>query len=60
MAQSTRATVRERLRVYREKTAPLAARYANGGKLVTIDGNRTVEDVAADVQSAVQRLSEAA
>jgi adenylate kinase len=59
-ADDTPATVRERLRVYREKTAPLAARYEASGKLVAIDGNRSVEDVAADVKRAVEGLSRAA
>jgi len=59
-ADDTPATVRERLRVYREKTAPLAARYEASGKLVALDGNRSVEDVAADVKRAVEGLSRAA
>lgn len=55
-ADDTPETVRERLRVYREKTAPLAALYERDGLLVTIDGNRPIDLVAADVRAAVDRL----
>lgn len=55
-ADDTPDTVRERLRVYREKTAPLAALYEKDGLLVTIDGHRPVDVVAADVRAAVDRL----
>lgn len=54
-SDDTKETIAERLRVYREKTAPLADLYAKAAVLVTIDGNRSVEAVAADVQSAVAR-----
>jgi adenylate kinase len=59
-ADDTPATVKERLRVYREKTAPLAKRYETAGKLVTIDGNRSIDDVAADVRRTIEAVSEAA
>ena len=52
-ADDTKETIAERLRVYREKTAPLADLYAKAGVLVAIDGNRSVEAVAADVRRAV-------
>lgn len=55
-ADDTPETIRERLRVYREKTAPLAERYGAAGLLVTIDGNRPIDLVAADVKAAVDRL----
>jgi adenylate kinase len=54
-ADDTPETIRERLRVYREKTAPLADRYRAAGLLVTIDGHRTVDTVAADVRAAVEK-----
>jgi adenylate kinase len=54
-ADDTRETIAERLRVYREKTAPLADLYAKAGALVTIDGNRSVEAVASDVRASVDR-----
>lgn len=59
-ADDTPETVRERLRVYREKTAPLAERYRRLGLLVTIDGNRPVPVVAADVRAALGPLAETA
>ncbi len=59
-ADDTVETIRERLRVYREKTAPLADRYRNAGVLVTIDGFRTIDAVAADVRAAVEGARQAA
>ena len=45
--------IRERLRVYREKTAPLIGYYRERGLLREIDGNRPVDEVtAADVRAA--------
>lgn len=60
-ADDTPETIRERLRVFREKTAPLAERYQKAGRLVRIDGNRPVDVVSAEVRAAVDRvLGEAA
>jgi adenylate kinase len=59
-ADDTPETIRERLRVYREKTAPLADRYKKAGVLVTIDGFRTIDAVAADVRAAVEGARRAA
>ena len=56
-ADDTPKTVAERLRVYREQTAPLAERYRKAGLLVTIDGNRAVDVVAADVAGAVRKAA---
>lgn len=39
--------IRERQRVYREKTAPLIGYYRERGLLREIDGNRPIEDVTA-------------
>ncbi len=39
--------IRERLRVYREKTAPLIGYYRERGLLREIDGNRPVDEVTA-------------
>jgi len=55
----TPETVGARLRVYREKTAPLAERFASRGLLVTIDGDRAIDVVAADVTAAVKAAAEA-
>ena len=54
-SDDTKETIAERLRVYREKTVPLADLYASAGVLVAIDGDRSIEAVAADVESAVAR-----
>lgn len=59
-ADDTPETIRERLRVYREKTAPLADRYRAAGVLVTIDGHRLVDEVAKDVRAAVEKARKAA
>jgi adenylate kinase len=45
--------VRERLRVYEEKTAPLVSYYRERGVLEQIDGNRPVEAVAAAILGAL-------
>lgn len=47
------ATVRRRLAVYQEQTAPLAGRYADQGRLRPVDGAGTVDEVARRVQAAV-------
>lgn len=39
-------TIRRRLEVYREQTEPLIHYYESREKLVTIDGNRSMEEVA--------------
>ena len=46
-ADDTEEVIRERLRVYREKTAPLIGYYRERGLLRVIDGNRPIEDVTA-------------
>lgn len=44
-ADDREEVVRERLRVYREKTEPLVAHYERRGLLRRIDGERTVDEV---------------
>lgn len=46
-ADDKEGVIRERLKVYREKTAPLIGYYRERGLLREIDGNRPVEDVTA-------------
>ena len=48
-ADDKEEVIRERLRVYREKTAPLIGYYRERGLLREIDGNRSVEEVTAGV-----------
>ena len=50
-------TIRERLRVYREKTEPLVGFYRDRGLLAEIDGVGSVEEVAGRVDEAVRRDS---
>jgi adenylate kinase len=48
-ADDVEDVVRERQRVYREKTAPLIGYYRERGLLREIDGDRSVDDVAASL-----------
>jgi adenylate kinase len=52
-ADDREEVVRERLRVYREKTAPLIGYYRERGLLREIDGNRPVEQVTAGILGAL-------
>lgn len=51
-------TVRERLRVYLEQTAPLIAHYRGGGLLVEINGEQDIEAVNAELLAAIGGLVE--
>jgi adenylate kinase len=46
--------VRERLRVYREKTEPLVGYYRTKGLLREIDGNRPVNEVRQSILEAIE------
>ncbi len=48
-------TVARRIKVYLELTAPLVDYYRAAGKLVEIDGARSIDDVTADLLSAVKK-----
>jgi adenylate kinase len=48
-ADDSEEVIRERLRVYRDKTAPLIGYYRERGLLREIDGNRPIEDVTAQM-----------
>ncbi len=56
----TPATVRERLRVYEEQTAPVAGHYEELGKLVIVDGVGEVEDVFRRINAALDAAGSAA
>ncbi len=47
-------TVRHRIDVYQEQTAPLIAYYRDKGLLVEIDGTQAIEAVTADIKQAVR------
>lgn len=54
-SDETRQAHEHRLQVYQEQTAPLVDYYRRGGLLVEIDGEQSIEDVEADLRSAVDR-----
>jgi adenylate kinase len=47
-------TVRHRIEVYKEQTAPLIAYYRKKGLLVEIDGTQEIDGVTADILDAVE------
>ena len=50
-------TIRERLRVYQEKTAPLVAWFRNRGSLVDIDGLGEIDEVSRRIDEALKRAA---
>ena len=50
----SRETVRTRLRVYMERTAPLIAYYIDLNKLIEIDGEQGIEEVRSEMLSALK------
>ena len=56
-ADDNEATIRNRLRVYEEKTAPLIDYYTAKGLLRKIKGTGTVEEIAGRVQAALDAVS---
>ena len=53
-ADDKEEVVRERLRVYREKTEPLVGYYRAKGLLREIDGNRPVDEVRRSILDAIE------
>lgn len=53
-ADDNEETVKNRLEAYVNQTAPLIEYYAKKGKLVTVDGNRTVDEVFESIISALE------
>ncbi|MDR1293642.1 MAG: adenylate kinase [Bifidobacteriaceae bacterium] len=51
-ADDTEPVIRERLAVYRRSTEPISGAYAARGKLVSVDGDGTIEDVALRLHAA--------
>ncbi len=49
-------TVRHRIEVYNEQTAPLIAYYEDKGILVEIDGTQAIEDVTEDIMHAIEEV----
>ncbi|MFB9732139.1 adenylate kinase [Ornithinimicrobium kibberense] len=50
-ADDTEDVIRERMRIYAEETAPLAAVYRDRGLLQVVDGMGTVEEVTARIEA---------
>ncbi len=50
----TEAVVRERLRVYKERTLPLAEFYSERGILVDVDGQGEIDDVYDSILAAIK------
>lgn len=48
------ATIRNRMQVYHEETAPLASYYSEQGLLRDVDGTGSIEEVADRIQGALQ------
>ena len=47
-------TIRQRLKVYHEQTAPLIGYYEGKGKLRTVDGDCAPEEVLASILAALE------
>ena len=48
-ADDKEETVKERLAVYEKQTAPLVDYYKASGKLVNVDGNKSIDEVFASI-----------
>ena len=53
-ADDNEETVKNRLEAYKTQTAPLIDYYQKAGKLVTIDGNRPVQEVFESIVTALE------
>nr|BFE58534.1 adenylate kinase [Dactylosporangium thailandense] len=53
-ADDTEPVIRQRLKLYREVTAPVLTFYARRGILLDVDATRSVEAVSADVLAALE------
>jgi adenylate kinase len=54
-ADDTEAVIRNRLRVYRDQTAPVAGHYRSTGMLVEVDGMGTIEEINQRLVAAIDR-----
>lgn len=50
-----RSTVENRIRVYTQQTAPLIEYYQSRNLLVTVDGTKSIDEVSADLQAAIEK-----
>lgn len=49
-------TIQKRLKVYHKQTSPLRDYYMTKGKYHAIDGNRSVEQIAGDIESSLDNI----
>ena len=54
-ADDNEATIRERLKVYHSQTAPLMDFYKKAGKLITIDGTVSIDQVTGQILKAIKK-----
>ncbi|KUG56907.1 adenylate kinase [Serinicoccus chungangensis] len=59
-ADDTEEVIRERMRMYAEETAPLAAHYKARGLLRRVDGMGSVEEVTGRIEAALSQVPAAA
>jgi len=57
-ADDKRETVSARLEAYHSQTAPILPHYRGTGRLVTLDGMRSMDHVTAEVEAALARVLE--
>ncbi len=55
-SDDTEPVIRERLRAYRERTAPLVARYQRAGLLLAVDGRGRPDEVFARIAAGIPGL----
>lgn len=55
-ADDTPEVIRERLRLYRERTVPVLQYFESLAILETIDGNRSPEDISEDICGKIKRM----
>lgn len=55
-ADDTEEVIRERLRVYRDKTEPLIEHYEVRELLIRVDGNREIDEVTAAVRNELAKV----
>jgi adenylate kinase len=53
-ADDTPDAIRNRLRLYHERTEPVVERYRSEGRLVAVDGERGVDEVASAIEDALR------
>jgi adenylate kinase len=57
-ADDTPEVIAERLRIYHRETEPIVEHYRAAGQLVPLHGDRTIPEVYAEVQEALEQLEE--